>query len=110
MYGGGGIAATTKDLARFSQLLFNRQFFEQPQTLDLIYTRMLDEDQEDSNYYFGISKSEINGQLAYGHGGFWGTVVQYFPALNASISVYILEKDEGKLRKDVLEALVDKID
>ncbi len=106
LYGGGGIAASTKDLARFSQLLFNAQFFEDPETLELIFTKIDIKAEEETNYYLGLSGSEISGYQAYGHGGFWGTVVQYFPKLNASISVFILEKDKGKLRKDVLEKLV----
>jgi len=106
LYGAGGIAATTKDLARFSQLLFEGRYFENPETLDLIYTKMPYGDGEDPRYLFGLMESEIQGLKAYGHGGFWGTVVQYLPDLNASVSVFILERDERKLRKDVLEAVV----
>ena len=105
LFGGGGIAASTKDLARFSQLLFNAKFFEDPKTLELIYTKIKTK-AADPNYYFGLSGSELLGYQAYGHGGFWGTAVQYFPKLDASIAVFILEKDEAKLRKEVLEKMV----
>ena len=106
LYGAGGIAATTEDLAMFSQLLFEGRYFDNPETLDLIYTKMPYGVGEDPRYLLGLMESEIGGLKSYGHGGFWGTVVQYLPELNTSISVFILERDERKLRKDVLEAIV----
>jgi CubicO group peptidase (beta-lactamase class C family) len=42
---------------------------------------------------------------AYGHGGFWGTVGQHVPELNASIAVFVLERDKREIRKDVLDAV-----
>lgn len=106
LYGGGGLAASTKDLALFSQRLFEGQIFDNKETKDLILTTIKTSDQKDNNYYLGLSGSTINGLQAYGHGGFWATVVQYIPELNASISVFILERDKRILRKDVLEAMV----
>ena len=109
LFGGGGIAATSRDLARFSQLLFEKKLFDNPETLDLIYTEIKTKDEASANYYLGLSKDIINGKTAYGHGGFWGTVVMYIPDLNTSIAVFILERDQGKLRKAVLESLVNKL-
>lgn len=106
LYGGGGLAATTEDLARFSQILFHGGFFEASETLELIYTKVKTGDPEPSGYYMGISEMEVNGYKAYGHGGFWGTAVNYLPQLDASVSVFILERDERKLRLDVLESVV----
>ncbi|MFK7807715.1 MAG: serine hydrolase domain-containing protein, partial [Saprospiraceae bacterium] len=107
LYGGGGIAATTKDLARFSQLLFKGKLFEDPQTLALIYTPMPAVQDDGKDYHLGIMESETNGYKTFGHGGFWGTTVKYFPELDMSISVFINNRDENRLRKDVLEALVE---
>lgn len=107
LYGGGGIAATSKDLARFSQLLFSGQFFEQASTLELIYTDVPTQDPAPPGYSLGLTWGEVNGLAAYGHGGFWGTTVNYFPELDASIAVFILERDERGLRPVVMEELVD---
>lgn len=41
-----------------------------------------------------------------GHGGFWATAVNYFPDLDASIAVFILERDQRVLRADVNQAVV----
>ncbi|MEM7571455.1 MAG: serine hydrolase [Bacteroidota bacterium] len=107
LYGGGGIAATTKDLALFSQRLFNGQFFEQASTLEFIYTEVPTHDPEPPGYSLGLTWGVVNGLTAYGHGGFWGTTVNYFPDLDASISVFILERDERGLRPEVMEEFVD---
>ena len=106
LYGGGGIATTTKELAQFSYNLFNNKIIKDVNTLNLISTPIQTKDGKDNKYGLGLSLGEVNGYTSYGHGGFWGTVVLYFPQLDTSIAVYILERDKGKLRKDVLEALV----
>ncbi len=109
LYGGGGIAATTKDLARFCQLLFEKKIIKDPETLNLIYTDLGVTKNKHGKYLLGLSESKIGGFTAYGHGGFWGTMVQYFPELNTSISVFVLNRDKNKLRKEILEALVKKL-
>lgn len=109
LYGGGGIMSTTKDLARFSQLLFNKKLFDKDETLNLIFTQMPTDDGKDNQYYLGLSESKINGLPAFGHGGFWATVVQYLPDLNASIAVFVLERDQRILRQDVLKAMVGNL-
>ncbi len=107
LYGAGGIAATTKDLALFSQRLFEGKIVKDPKVLELIYTKMPIKEGEDPHYLLGIMDSEYNGYEGYGHGGFWGTTVQYFPELNASVAVYVLERDNRILRLDILESVVN---
>jgi D-alanyl-D-alanine carboxypeptidase len=109
LYGGGGIAATTKDIARFSQLLFNGKFFDKAETLQLIYTPMPAKEDTGENYHLGLMESTVNGYTSYGHGGFWGTIVQYVPELDLSISVFINNRDANKLRKEVLEGLLSEL-
>lgn len=106
LYGAGGIAATTEDLALFSQSLFNGEIVENHEVLKQIFTSAETTDGTDHHYHFGLSSSEIEGFQAYGHGGFWGTVVQHIPKLNASIAVFVLERDKRILRKDILESTV----
>lgn len=109
LYGGGGIATTTKELAQFSYALFNGKIIKDENTLNKIFTPIKTKDEKDNKYGLGLSLGEVNGYTTFGHGGFWGTVVLYFPELDTSISVYILERDEGKLRKNVMEALVGEL-
>ncbi|MEO1518686.1 MAG: serine hydrolase domain-containing protein [Bacteroidota bacterium] len=104
LYGGGGIACNTENLAKFSYHFFNGDIVKDPSIQKLIFTEIPTKETEMRPYYLGLSESYYHGMNAYGHGGFWGTVVMYFPCLNASISVYVLEKDKNQLRKAVLTA------
>jgi len=52
-----------------------------------------------------LSGDDVNGLEGFVHGGFWGTVVNYFPALNASVSIYVLERDKRGIRKELMEKI-----
>jgi len=106
LYGGGGIACNTKDLAMFNYHLFNHNIINDTTVFNLIYTKIHTNSSWQVPYYLGISESSIVGYTEFGHGGFWGTIVAYFPKLDASISVFILEKDKRSLRDDVLKKTV----
>jgi len=106
LFGGGGIASTSKDLAMFSQSLFSNKIFSQPETLELIYTKANPRQPMEGDYYLGLSSIDIDGVKGYGHGGFWGTAVNYFPDLNTTISVFILDRDKRILRLHVNQAMI----
>ncbi len=106
LYGGGGIACTTSDLANFVYKLFNGEVIKDTRVFNLIFTEIPTKDSKPSNYYLGLSSSVHQGLKAYGHSGFWGTEVLYFPDLKTSISVFILERDKRWLRPEVMDRLV----
>lgn len=106
LYGGGGLAATTKDTALFMQALFSNQIFESSETLALIQTKANPVQEMEFDYRFGLSTIEVNGMQGIGHGGFWATAANYFPDLDATIAVFILERDQRVLRQDVNQAVV----
>ncbi len=109
LYGGGGIASTTKDLAMFLFYLFNGKIFKNPKTLDLIFIKATPKEPMQGDYYLGMSSVDFSGVRGYGHSGFWGTTVNYFPELNASISVFVLERDKRHLRVDLNKALLNAL-
>jgi len=109
LYGGGGIACTSKDLALFSYHFFNNHIVKNETVKNLIFTEITTKNGNTNNYYLGLSKTTINGLNAYGHGGFWATTVQYIPELNVSIAVFVLEKDHKNLRKNILESFVKEL-
>ncbi len=109
LYGGGGIATNTEELAKFSYNLFNKKIIENQDVLNLIFSKIEISSGKDNKYGLGLSETEVKGLKAYGHGGFWGTVVLYFPKLDASISVFVLDRNQGKLRSNVLQALVTEL-
>jgi len=109
LYGGGGLASTSKDLAFFFYKLFNKKIFNTPLTIDSLLTKVKTEQKSDSDYRFGIWKSTLNGKTVYGHGGFWGSMVYYVPEMDLAISIIILEKDKGHLRKEIAEIMIKKL-
>lgn len=106
LYGGGGIACTTSDLANFIYKLFNYEIIKDTATFKLIFTEVQTKDAEPSNYYLGLASYEYQGFKGYGHGGFWATQVVYFPELKSSIAVFVLEQDQGKLRDDIINLCI----
>ncbi|MBL7713611.1 MAG: serine hydrolase [Chitinophagaceae bacterium] len=103
LYGGGGIAATAADLAWFFQYLFEGRIVQDKQLLRAMHTEVL------NHYCLGVKNIQVGGLEAWYHGGFWGTDAAYFPALNCSVSVFILQKDErdkgGAICKEIVTAL-----
>jgi len=106
LYGGGGIACTTSDLANFIYKLFTYEIIKDTATFNLIFTEVQTRDAEPSNYYLGLASYEYQGFRAYGHGGFWATQAVYFPELKTSIVVFVLELDQGKLRDDIINLCI----
>ncbi len=109
LYGGGGIACTTSDLARFVYSLFNGEVIKDSTTFSLIYTEVPTQDPKTSRYYLGITDYEIEGYKAYGHSGFWATQVFYFAELETAVAVFILERDERELRAEIAKKAINII-
>ena len=105
LYGGGGIACPAKDLALFVQYYFNGKIVEDEEIRNLIFTYIPTKETEVYPYYLGLSESNYHGMKGYGHGGFWGTVMMYFPTINTSIAVYIQDRSANRLRGNVMDAL-----
>ena len=95
LYGGGGIAATTKDIALFYQQLWGGNIIINKQVLNLMTQDV--PSTTPGNYCLGVRKLSVTGIQGYYHGGFWGTDVIYYPQLNTSIAVTCLEKTKRDL-------------
>ncbi len=110
LYGGGGIATTTEELAKFSYNLFQGNIIEDLITLNKIFLKIIPSEGEETNYFLGLRGGMINGFTSYSHGGFWGTNFLYLPELETSIAVYVLEKDEPQLvYGDIPKLLVKRL-
>ncbi|MCZ4408268.1 serine hydrolase [Cryomorphaceae bacterium 1068] len=106
LYGGGGIASTTSDLANFAYKLFHCEIVEDTTTFNLIYTKIPTQDTVPSHYGFGLTRYDVSGYTAYGHGGFWGTKVIYIPELDTSIAVFVLERDRRSLTSGIIDHII----
>ncbi|MFD0796885.1 serine hydrolase domain-containing protein [Maribacter chungangensis] len=110
LYGGGGIATTTKELAQFSYHLFNQNIIEDKDVLKLLSSKVKTADGKNNSYGLGLSIGNTKGFKRYGHGGFWGSQVLYFPKLRTSISVFVLEKDmKSTIIKNTTQKLVAEL-
>ena len=85
-YGGGGLIATTKDVANFFQALFNEEIFKNNATLDTMLAPYEYKAQPRMDYRLGIYRVEVDGIEGFVHSGYWGTEVVYFPSLHATIA------------------------
>lgn len=106
LYGGGGIACTAKDLALFSQHVFEGNLFDNASTRELMLTEMPTQDSIAANYYLGIGLDDVGGMRTYGHGGFWGTIVKYFPDQHLSVALFVRERDGRRTSNELFEAVV----
>lgn len=99
LYGGGGIFATPADMAKFFQRLFEGDIVKDEAVLAKMYEEV--PCKAKTNYCRGIRKLNMNGVTGYYHGGFWGTDVIYFPELNASVCIVILERTERGISSEM---------
>ena len=99
LYGGGGLVANTKDMARFYQELFAGNVFEQSSTLDTMITKVNFPKgyTPSSDYRMGIFYFNFNEMDMYSHSGFWSTQATYIPELDASVSIIITQFAKGRL-------------
>jgi D-alanyl-D-alanine carboxypeptidase len=80
-WAGGGIVSTTSDLAVFLNGLFERKLYKNNSTLKSM-TTMLPHTLKSgriSYYGLGLYQYNFNGDIYYGHGGFWGSLIAYCP-------------------------------
>lgn len=109
LYGGGGQATTTKDLALFFQLLFNGEIIKDPAILAQMSANVISK--EDSrNYCLGLFNiPSFFGTNVYYHGGFWGTDVVYVPSINTSIAIFTLVREKRDVNVQMNRAIIDLI-
>lgn len=91
LYGGGGIAATSKDMARFTRQLFETgRIFRKKETIDLMLSQPSIPTQR--NYRHGIYSRDVEGARGYGHTGFWNTFAFHFPELDLTVAASLTQQ------------------
>jgi len=109
LYGGGGLASTTKDLALFFQYLFEGKIIKDKKILSQIYTYRNPRD-ANNNYCLGLYNfPSFHGNKGYYHGGWWGTDVMYLPELNTTISVFTLLKEKRDLNPEISHQIINAL-
>jgi len=83
-WAGGGVVSNTIDLAIFLKGLFSGELYKYESTLKAM-TSMLPHTLKSgkvSYYGLGLYQYKFNGDIYYGHGGFWGSLIAYCPSKN----------------------------
>jgi len=107
LYGGGGLASSTKDLALFFQNLFEGKIIKDKTILSQIYT-YTNPREANNNYCLGLYNfPSFYGNKGYYHGGWWGTDVMYLPELNTTISVFTLLKEKRDLNPEISHQIIN---
>ncbi|HWR99569.1 MAG TPA: serine hydrolase domain-containing protein [Prolixibacteraceae bacterium] len=81
-WAGGGVISTTTDLALYLNGLFDGKLYKNDVTLKSMITTLPHTMKSGKIGYYGlgISQYQFNGDLYYGHGGFWGSLIAFCPA------------------------------
>ena len=118
LYGGGGLVANMPDLARFFEALFEGGVFEKPQSLATMLSSSIPDyggpmSFETSHgfyqYCHGVYSSEYRNYTIFQHGGFWGTLGAYLPALDLSLGMAVTQQKTVEQRQKLLEALLEVV-
>lgn len=106
LFGGGGLAATTTDVAKFYQLLFEGEIVKDREVLSEMLEYVLPKEQT-RNYALGIYNiPAFFGSKVYYHGGWWGTDALYLPEIKTSIAIFILQKESRGLSIDIGKEII----
>lgn len=113
LYGGGGLAATVGDLARFMRGVFSGGVFAHPETTATMRTTVAvtrggpdayGDAQIPGAYRMGVVVDEVDGLECYRHGGWWGTTAAYLPELDVALACAVNRRQERAVREDVVHA------
>ena len=118
LWGGGGIAATMADMARFMRALFAGEVFRDRATLD----EMLRSPEgvrpaagadagslEPGAYRMGIWLAEHSGVSLYRHTGFWGTSASSVPSLDLVVTATANQHQAKAVMDDVVSGAIDVV-
>ncbi|WCO03151.1 serine hydrolase domain-containing protein [Psychroserpens ponticola] len=86
-WSGGGLVSTNSDLAIFIKGLFNLSIIDKTslnKMIDVKFTKT-----NESRYGLGVYELIINGEVYYGHFGFYGSFIGYSPKNKKTISYCI---------------------
>jgi D-alanyl-D-alanine carboxypeptidase len=118
LYGGGGLASTVGDLARFFRALFTGGVFEDPATVDtMLSTVEVERVGPDyfgsaltmGEYRMGVVVTEIGGYTVYRHGGFFGTTAAYVPELDLALAATINQAESGDELGEMVGRAIDVV-
>jgi D-alanyl-D-alanine carboxypeptidase len=106
LWGGGGIATTVGDLARFTRLLFAGDVYDDPKSLDTMLTTFdgvraapgaSERALPPGAYRMGVWVLSGDGYTIYRHSGFWCTSATWVPELDLVVTLTVNQHEAGEL-------------
>ena len=100
-------------MAKCCPLLFYQQLFTGKIVKDSVVLAEMYRDvpcKMKINYCLGVRKVSMAGATGYYHGGFFGTDVIYFPSLNASVAIVVLQKEERDISAEISKEVVRQLE
>jgi D-alanyl-D-alanine carboxypeptidase len=115
LYGGGGIATTMGDLARFHGALFRGEIYSDPETINTMLSTIDDaavspkateRSLPPGAYRMGVWVLETEGYTTYHHTGFWGTMAVHVPDLDLTIAATANQNQVGPEFDEILVEVI----
>lgn len=100
LYGGGGLVSTAQDMALFMSAVMRGDFFEQPETLQVML--FAPGHPSPDQYRIGLSFDIITGHSVYYHNGYWGTFAGFVPTLNIAFAGAVADQENHSQLNDLL--------
>jgi D-alanyl-D-alanine carboxypeptidase len=104
LFGGGGLVASTADIATFFDALLEDRVFARKDTLQRM--RSGSGLPADSPYRLGLLTYDFEGTPGIGHSGFWGTLVVHEPKSSRTIAGAVTERADYDKLKQLIGAYV----
>ena len=104
LYGGGGLVAPPVDVAVFLDALLEGRIFKRAETLALMQSAA--GLPSGSPYRLGVFEYDLDGTAAFGHSGFWGTLVAREPESGRTISGAVTDRTDFPKLKELVNDYV----
>jgi D-alanyl-D-alanine carboxypeptidase len=116
LWGGGGIATTVGDLARFTRSLFAGEVYDHPKTLDTMLTTLdglqaapgaSEGDLTPGAYRMGVWVIADEGYTIHRHTGFWGTSATWVPELDLVVTLTVNQHEASELFRTLQDGALE---
>ena len=109
LYGGGGLAATPRDMARFTRALFMGGVYRDRGTIDVMMT-VPPGIQANRTYGAGLYRQPVRDDLAgWGHSGFWNTFSFHLPGRDVTVAASITQQGRSPLARALFLGSVARV-
>lgn len=107
LFGGGGIVASTADVATFFDALLEGRVFARKETLAKM--KSAEGLPHDSPYRLGVFDYDLKDAHAIGHSGFWGTLVMYDPLSRRTIAGATTDRADFRKMKGAMDDYIRSV-